>query len=208
MTHALTVSIINYRTPEMTTRCAASALEDLARSGVDGRVVIVDNASGDGSAEALEAWAAARPAGTPVTVLRSDTNSGFSGGHNRGMAAAPAGLYLLLNSDALLRPGACAALLAAARARPRAGLFAPRIEHEDGTPQVSAFRFASTLSEFARGANTGWVDRLTGARRALGPDPDPEEIDWVSFACVALRGAMVDGIGPMDEGYFLYFEDA
>jgi hypothetical protein len=42
----------------------------------------------------------------------------------------------------------------------------------------------------------------------LGPDPDPEEIDWASFACILLNGAMVREIGPMDEGYFLYFEDA
>ncbi|UWQ23219.1 glycosyltransferase family 2 protein [Jannaschia sp. W003] len=205
----LLISIINYRTAEMTLRCARSALDDLAHDGIAGRVVIVDNASGDGSVERIAEWIRGQSDGTPVELVRSESNSGFSGGHNRGMAAADADLYLLLNSDALLRPGFCAAILEAAAAHSRAGFLAPRIEHEDGTRQVSAFRFASPVSEFARGANTGWVDRM--ARRwkvALGDDADPARIQWVSFACVALRGEMVREIGAMDEGYFLYFEDA
>jgi GT2 family glycosyltransferase len=210
---ALVVSIINYRTAEMTLDCVRSVLDDL-RGGadggrIDGHVVVTDNASGDGSAERIAGWIAAQPAGTPVTLIRSEVNTGFSGGHNIGMGARMADFYLPLNSDAHLRPGFCATMLAAAAAAPRAGLFAPRIEHEDGTPQVSAFRFASPASEFARGANTGWVTRMMRGRLvALGPDPDPDAIEWASFACILLRGDMVRALGPMDEGYFLYFEDA
>jgi GT2 family glycosyltransferase len=205
----LAVSIINYRTAEMTLRCVRSALDDLEGSGIDGHVVVVDNASADGSAERIADWIAREPPETPVTLVRSEVNTGFSGGHNLGMGARQAALHLLLNSDALLRPGFCAAMLRAAAAAPRAGLLAPRIEHEDGTPQVSTFRFATPLSEFARGANTGWVSRALGGRLvALGPDPDPDRIEWASFACIGLRGDMVRALGPMDEGYFLYFEDA
>ncbi len=149
------------------------------------------------------------PEGTPVELVRSATNTGFSGGHNQGIAAAEADLYLLLNSDAVLRPGFFRAIVAAAEAHPRAGFFAPRIAWDDGTPQVSAFRFASPASELIRGANTGWVTRLLQRRVvAIGADPDPAEIEWASFACIVLRREMVEAIGPMDEGYFLYFEDA
>lgn len=204
--HRIVVSIINYRTGELTLDCLQSVLDDLA--DIDGHVVITDNASGDGSAERIAAWIDAHP-DAPVTLVRSATNTGFSGGHNQGVAAAKAGLYLLLNSDAVLRPRFFRTILAAAEANPRAGLFAPRIAYEDGTPQVSTFRFASPASEFIRGANTGWVTQALKRREvAIGPDPDPAQIEWASFACIALRREMIDEIGPMDEGYFLYFEDA
>ncbi len=201
------ISIINYRTGAMTIAAAASALDDLGDR--EARLVIVDNASGDGSADEIDAWIKAR-GDTRATLVRSATNSGFSGGHNQGMAAAPeADAYLILNSDALLRPGFFNAIEAAFAANPEAGLIASRLEYEDGTPQQSCFRFASPTSELIRGAATGPVTRLF--RRhvvALDLPPDPDQIEWASFASILLRGDMVRAIGPMDEGYFLYFEDA
>lgn len=205
----LNVSIINYRTAETTIRCLESLLPAL--DGCDARVSLVDNASGDGSAERLADWIAARPAAdrARVALIRSPRNGGFSAGHNLGMAAQPARFHLILNSDALVRPGAPAALLAAAEATPRAGLIAPRLEYEDGTAQISAFRRPSPLSELIRGAASGPVTRLL--RRwdvPLPLSPDPGEVDWVSFACVLLSAEAAAETGPMDEGYFLYFEDA
>ena len=206
MSHRIAVSIINYRTAELTLQCVRSVLGDM--DGIDGRVVVVDNLSGDGSAEAIEAWIA--ETGDPrVTLVRSETNSGFSGGHNQGIAAAEADHYLVLNSDALLRPGFLGSILAAADAHPEAGFIAPRLAWEDGAPQVSCFRFPGPASELIRGANTAQVTRALKRREvALGTDPDPAEIEWASFACILLRAEMVREIGPMDEGYFLYFEDA
>ena len=204
----LAVSVINYRTAGMTIACLQSVLEDFAASAIRGHVVVVDNASGDGSDAAIADWIAAQPADTPVTLVRSATNSGFSGGHNQGIGARPATHYLVLNSDAILRPGFCTAILDAARAAPEAGLFAPRLEDEDGTQQISCFRVPSPASEFIRGAATGLVTKLL--RRWTVPldmPPEPDQIGWASFACILLRGAMVDEIGRMDEGYFLYFED-
>jgi GT2 family glycosyltransferase len=202
----IAVSVINYRTGPLTLRCVESVVADLA--GIDGHVVVVDNASGDGSADEIAAWIEARPE-APVSLVRSPANTGFSGGHNQGIGGADADLYLLLNSDAALRPGFFRAILAAAQAHPDAGFLAPRIEWDDGTPQVSAFRFASPWSEFIRGANTGWVTKILNRRvGAIGTDPDPSQIEWASFACIVLRREMIDALGPMDEGYFLYFEDA
>ncbi|MBL3568904.1 glycosyl transferase [Rhodovulum sulfidophilum] len=206
MTHRLVVSIINYRTADMTLTCLASVLEDL--DGIDGHVVIVDNASGDGSETVLQDWLDAHP-GAPVTLVRSAANTGFSGGHNQGMAAKPARFYLLLNSDAVLRPGFCRTILAAAEAQPEAGLFAPRILRDSGETQDSCFRFHSPLSELIRGANTGLVTRaLRRFEVSLGTEPVPARIDWASFACILLRAEMTAALGPMDEGYFLYYEDA
>lgn len=209
MTDELVVSIINYRTADLTIACVASVLEDFEASGLqDAHVVVIDNASGDGSEAVIADWLAARP-GVPVTLVRSATNSGFSGGHNQGMAARAARFYLVLNSDALLRPGFCRTILDAAEARPEVGLFAPQLEYEDGTVQTSCFRFHSPASELIRGAATGPVTKLLKRWDVpLAPPPPADQIEWASFACILLRGAMVEDIGPMDEGYFLYFEDS
>ena len=207
MPYKLAISIINFRTGALTLQCVRSVLDDIG--GIDARIIVVDNCSNDGSAEDIEAWIAAQPEGTPVELVRSPTNSGFSGGHNQGIAACEAEFYLVLNSDALLRPGFCQAILDAADAQPAAGIFAPRIEGEDGVAQASCFRFPGPLSELIRGANSGPVTRMFKRHEvSLGPEPDPALIEWASFACILLRAEMVRQIGPMDEGYFLYFEDA
>lgn len=207
MRHELVVSIINYYTADLTLDCVRSVLADIG--DLDVQVVIVDNASGDGSVAQIADWIAAQPEGTPVRLVVSKTNSGFSGGHNQGMDALEASYYLVLNSDTRLNSGCLGALLATAQAHPQAGLIAPRIDYDDGPVQESCFRFPSPLSEFVRGANSGPVTSLL--RRwvvPLGTDPDPVQIGWASFACILLNGQMVRDIGPMDEGYFLYFEDA
>ena len=205
----IVVSIINYCTGEMTIACVESVLKDLHETPEASIcVVVVDNASGDGSADVIDAWINTQAPDTPVRLVRSPTNSGFSGGHNQGIAAAQGRYYLVLNSDALLRPGFCRAILAAADAAPQTGLFAPRIEHEDGVQQVSCFRIPTPASELIRGAATGFVTKFL--RRydvPLGLPPAADQIGWSSFAGILLRDAMVQAVGLMDEGYFLYFED-
>ena len=208
---SVTISIINYRTPSLTIACLESVLDELrggpGRPGVEGTVIVVDNASGDGSAEVIARWIEARP-GAPVTLLRSPVNAGFSAGHNAALAQAGSEYVLILNSDTELRPGCLHTLLDAAAAEPSAGLLSARLEDPDGTPQTSCFRLPTPMSELIRGAATGGVTRLL--RRwdvPLGPAPAADRIEWTAFACVLVRRAMVEAIGPMDEGFFLYFED-
>lgn len=200
------VSIINFRTPQMTLECVQSVLAH--RGSHDVRVVVVDNLSGDGSVPILRDGIAALGE-VPVTLVTSATNSGFSGGHNQGIAAVPgAGAYVLLNSDALVRPGMFDALAHALTQAPRTGVFGCRIEDQAGVPQTAAFRAPSPLSELDRGARTGALTRMLARWVVpLGPNPDPADIDWVSFACVTLRGEMLRQLGPLDEGFFMYFED-
>lgn len=203
----ITVSIINYRTGQMTLDCVRSVLADAGQWPV--HVTVVDNRSDDGSADLIGDWIAAQDPAVPVTLVRSVTNSGYSGGHNQGMAAMPADHYLILNSDALLRPGFFDAIHAAISRHPQAGLIVPRLEGEDGEVQNNCFRFAGPTSEFIRGAMSGPVTKLLKHRVvALDADPVDAQIEWASFACILLNGAMVDQIGMMDEGYFLYFEDS
>ncbi len=203
----LGVIVINYRTPDLVEQCVRSMLDDLA--ALDARIVIVDNASGDGSVDALARWRAGLGEGAPVDLIASPENTGFSGGNNIGFNALDAEYYLLINSDALVRPGALAALLAAMEARPRAGVVAPRLEDRDGTAQISAFRHHTPLSEFIAGASLSAVTRLMKAHDVPVPVSDTAmEADWVSFACVMIRRAAVDAAGLMDDGFFMYYEDA
>ena len=202
----LVVSIINYRTLELTLQCVKSVLADVAE--IAAHVVIVDNRSDDGSAEALHNWIASQQPPVPVSLVLSQSNTGFSGGHNQGIAAQDAEYYLVLNSDTVLRPGFCKALLEAADTQPQTGLFAPRIEYQDGIQQTSCFRFPSPASELIRSAGSAPVTWLLANYDVpLSMPPEPDAIGWASFACILLRQTMIDAIGPMDEGYFLYFED-
>ena len=172
------VSIINYKTADLTIACVASVLADFAQDParpINGRIVVVDNASGDGSAEKIADWIATDASDAPVTLVKSETNTGFSGGHNQGINAGQARFYLVLNSDAILRPGFCATILEAAARHPKAGLIAPRLEDDDGTPQISCFRLPTPASELIRGAQTGLITRaLSRYDMPLGVDPAPD----------------------------------
>lgn len=205
--HDILVSIINYRTPAMTIDCVRSVLDDIG--DLDVHVVVVDNRSDDGSADEIFAWIATLGPDAPVTLLRSETNAGYAGGHNQGVAFRPAEAAMILNSDALLRPGALSTLLDALRADPGLGMVAPRLEDPDGTPQISRFRFATPASELIRGAQLGPVTRLLRRyETSLSVDADDAAMEWVSGCCILKRAELIADIGPMDEGYFMYFEDA
>ena len=202
------VSIINFRTGALTIACAQSAL--VAAEGLSVDIVIVDNFSGDGSAELIGDWIATLPPEAPVRLVLSDENAGFSAGHNIGIEALPnADWIFLLNSDGVVAKDFFERLgHTIAQADPKTGLLAPQIEDQQGNVQVSNFKRPSPISELERGACTGVVTKLV--RRwvvALPPPANLDDVQWVSFAGVVLRQEMIADIGPMDEDYFLYFED-
>lgn len=201
----LSVVILNYRTPAL----VLDLLETL-RPEIDPlrhRVVVVDNASGDDSVEVLQRALAARPEPW-LRLLVAPVNGGFAAGNNLGIRAQPARHYLLINSDTLVRPGALTGLLDAAQRHPDVGLVGPRLEWPDGTPQISAFTAHSPASELIQAAGIGLVTRLL--RRHEVPRPlqsQAERVDWVSFACVLIKDEVIQSVGGLDEGYFMYYED-
>jgi GT2 family glycosyltransferase len=171
-------------------------------------VIVVDNGSDDGSADAIEDALRERGWDAWVTLVRSPANGGFAAGNNVGFRTTEASVYLLLNSDARVRPGAIDAMLESMSERPEAGMLGPRLEDPDGTPQVSCFRYRTPASELLAAAATGPVSRLfDGHTIALGVFDEPAEAPWVSFACVLVRREVIERAGMMDEGYFMYFED-
>jgi len=202
----LVAVVVNYRTPELTTQALAS-LETQLDPARDAAVV-VDNASEDGSADRIQAWIDAGSRSPWIRLLRAERNGGFAAACNLAIRSAPAAHYLLLNSDAQLRPEAAARLLETAQRHPSAGLIGASLESPEGELQSSCFRFHSPLGELIDAAGSGPVTRLLSRWNVpLPPHPDVRDVDWTSFACVLVAGKLLDRVGLLDEGYFLYYED-
>ena len=207
----LGVVIVNYRTAELTLAAVASLLP--ARAAFASlRVVVVDGASGDGSAERIAAGVAAACWSDWVSVLPLDVNGGFAFANNRAIAVLAAAGSLpaaiaLVNPDARVRPGALEAMAALLAREPRAGAVGALLIHDDERPQSSAFHFPSIAGEFCRGAQTGAIDRLLRVPPTRIDSNVAIEVPWVTGAAVMLRTAALAQAGLFDEGFFLYFEE-
>lgn len=205
MPTTLSICIVNYRTVQQTIDCLASILPELTDNVV---AVVADNNSGDNSASQIKTWLKANDPAQKCELIELPINGGFSAGYNAAMAARPAKLYLLLNSDTIVRPNAVKHLLDAATRYPEAGLFGPRLVWPDGKPQDSCFRDHSPFSEVISAARTRQVSTLL--RNHLVPLPDiTTEVrpPWISFAAVLIRSEVLQTAGMLDEDFFLYFED-
>jgi N-acetylglucosaminyl-diphospho-decaprenol L-rhamnosyltransferase len=201
----LAVIILNYRTATLSADCLDSIALDLL-PGM--QVIVVDNASGDGSADAIAQHIEARGYTAWARVLRSPVNGGFSAGNNLALRGVQARMYVLLNSDTLVRPGALAELRRVLLERRDVGLVGPSFEDGDGTLLESCHDLPHPVRELVRTANTGLVDRMLG-RYAEKPRYGelPLEPVWMPFACVAFRRDVLDTVGLLDDGFFMYFED-
>ncbi|HSV69341.1 MAG TPA: glycosyltransferase family 2 protein [Methylibium sp.] len=205
----LLISIVAYQAADLTIACLASIEPELA-SLPGTRVVVVDNASPDGAAEPVERAIAERGWGAWATLVRAPRNAGFAAGNNIAIRRLPAEaeFVLLLNPDTVVRPGALRLLLDFLVAHPEAGIAGGRSEDPDATPQMCCFRFPNALSEALDRLGLGLLDRLFERHLVrLGIPEQPRPVDWVSGAFMLVRRAVIDRIGLMDEGYFLYFEE-
>ncbi|HEX7479655.1 MAG TPA: glycosyltransferase family 2 protein [Polyangiales bacterium] len=203
----LCIVIVNYKTPGLVMDALASLVGQL--DATTDQVVVVDNASGDDSPERIEAGIASRGYAAWAKLIRSDRNGGFSAGNNVGIRSCQARYYLLLNSDTIVRPGAIATLLAQAEAHPEVGISGPRLEWPDGSAQISAFRDHTPVSELLAAAKTGPLSKLLRSYEVAADVTDQSvQAQWVSFACALIRREVIEAIGLLDEGYFMYFEDA
>ena len=202
----LAIVVINYKTPQLVLDCLESLLPEL--KDLNAKVIVVDNASEDGSCLLIKRWIEDCTEGDAVTLISSNENSGFSDGNNLGIVALDAEYYLLLNSDTLVRKGAITSLLSAAKSEGKVGLISPRLEWPDGLAQESCFRFHSPVSELISSANTGLITHIL--QKYNVPHTVSNKValyDWTSFACVLIKAEVFNDIGLMDDGYFMYFED-
>lgn len=196
------VGVVTFNTADVTVR----ALEHLTRSdqGCDLRVLVRDNGSRDGTADAVRA---AFPA---AEVEAGDENLGFAAGVNRLLARSDAPWFVALNSDAWPEPGALATLVRSAEANPRAAIVVPRLERPDGELEHSTHPFPSSLvaAVMATGAHRAMPRR---AERMLlngyWHHDEARAVDWAVGACWLMRRAAIDDVGLLDERYFMYAED-
>jgi GT2 family glycosyltransferase len=163
-------------------------------------LVVVDNASSDGSLEAL--------AGLPVTSVQLRRNGGFAHGCNAGWRLGDAPFVLFLNPDAVIRPEDLDRLVQVLEREPEVGLVAPRIVDAGGALQWSQRRFPRLRSVYAQAL---FLHRLLPAADELVRDEEayarPGSPDWVSGACMLVRRDLLERLDGFDEGFFMYCED-
>ncbi len=199
----LAVVIIHYNTSGDLDRCLASLAAYPASSGC--RIVVVDNASRD------EGLADVHRSHPDCEWIFNSENEGYAKGCNRGLTAVDAEYYLVLNPDVVVQPGALDRLLEFADGHPRAGIVGPQLLNEDGSIQYSCRRFYTFRTLLLRRTFLGRIfpDSET-VRRHLMQDFDHKQarpVDWILGGCLLARRSAIARTGPMDERFFLYFED-
>ena len=197
----LLVVIVNYRTAALVGEClssiAAQGFEDL-------HTVVVDNASPDFHALRIHTANHER-----TTLLALQTNDGFAAGCNAAIRHALGSeqrpeYVLLLNPDTQLEPAALRALVDFMDAHAGAGIAGSQLLDAHGRPECSAHRAPSPLGELEAAAALSVLSRLV---RPHVKSDIPVMADWVSGASLLVRRAVLEQVGLLDEGYFLYFEE-
>jgi N-acetylglucosaminyl-diphospho-decaprenol L-rhamnosyltransferase len=178
-----------------------ACVEPLA--GAEGvHVIVVDNASTDGSLEAI--------ADLPVAAIALDENRGFAYGCNTGWHRGNAKSVAFLNPDAQIDTITLGRLECVLDDR-AVGLVAPKLLHADGSVDISQHRFPTLISTYARAL---FLHRLfPGASWAADDIKEPvayeapSSPDWIGGACLLIRRSLLEELGGFDEGFFMYCED-
>lgn len=177
-----------------------------ATCGADAEVIVVDNASSDGSADAVQA------AFAQAELIRLDQNIGFGSANNTGLDKCRGELILLLNPDVLVKDGCVKTLAGLLAANPTAGAVGPRLERPNGRVDLAARRaFPSPLSALYRfiGLSRLFPKSRRFNRYNLGdvPGDSMHEIDAGTAACLMVRRKAIDQVGFFDPQFFMYGED-
>jgi GT2 family glycosyltransferase len=195
----LSVIVPTHQTRELTLRC----VETLESEGTsDLQIVVVDDGSSDGTAEALSSR---HPR---VELLRLPQAAGFTRAANLGLERARGEILLLLNSDTEVEPGAFAPLLAAFARDPKLGAAGATLHYPDGSPQWSGGSAPTLLWLFGLASGLPPLfARLPGWRHVKPVGATPGRVDWVTGAALALCRRAWEQAGPMDEGFRFYGQD-
>lgn len=194
------IIIVNFNTRGDLQACLRS-LHDASPARL-GEIVVVDNASSDGSAAMVRATFPA------VRVIEMGENTGFARANNRGIRETGSPVVILLNSDTVVPPGALEALCARLEATGAAAA-GPRLIDGAGRPELSWGPMLTPWAEWrqralVRRAAAGDAEALADIARRTSIE---REVDWVSGACLAVRRDAALGAGLIDERYFMYEED-
>jgi GT2 family glycosyltransferase len=191
MTPTVTAIVVNFNGGAMLRDALASLF---AQTWPALEVLLIDNASSDGSVEEAE-----RYFGDKLNVIRNARNEGFAGGNNAGFAAATGDWMFLLNPDAVCDPDVIAELMAFAAGKPDVGQLACRVVRADQPNFFDSVGLLLYPDGVAR--SRGWQEKDQGQYDR------PEEVLAPHGCACALRKTMLDQIGGFDEDFFCYFED-
>ncbi|RLC85667.1 MAG: glycosyltransferase family 2 protein [Chloroflexi bacterium] len=198
----LSVVIVNWNVRDLLRRCLLSILASSQTCKFE--IIVVDNASTDGSVEMVRAELPA------VHLIANTENRGFPAANNQGLAIARGRYVLLLNPDTEVVGDALATMVAFADAHPDVGMIGPQLLYADGSVQSSRRRFPTLATGFLEST---WLERYA-PRRLLEryefldqPDDVVQDVDWLYGAALMARREAVEQVGPMDEGYFMYSEE-
>jgi len=196
----LSIIIVTYNSTAEMDACLGSLVQH--PPSIDHEIVVVDNASTDGTAAAIRArWHGVR-------VIDATANVGFARANNVGIQQTSGSLILLLNPDTSVPTGAIDTLVAALDARPEVAVVGPRLVDADGRVELSFGRMLSPIAELRQ-------KFLVASSRRAGPvaayvesiTHKPQEVDWVSGACLLVRRLDAEAVGLIDERFFMYAED-
>ena len=202
VTPSVDTVIVNYNTGRALSRCIRS----VAKQAVAGRIVVVDNASSDNSAEACAGEG-------NVIRINNNTNRGFAAAVNQGASGCNAEFLLILNPDCELSAQVLPQMVRALREDPAAALAGPCVLNQDGSVQrgtqrrfpvvASAFKTASGLSRLAKRLPS--LRGVDDSDLPLGKEARP--VEAVSGACMLVRRDAFEAAGGMDEAFVMHFED-
>jgi hypothetical protein len=194
----ISIIIVNWNTKDLLKNCLSSIYQTIHDLAFE--VIVVDNASSDGSTEMLEREF------TSVIRIVNRENKGFGAANNQAMAIMKWEYALLLNTDAVLTPGAVDKLWNFCNTNENAGIVCGQLLNADGSKQNSIASFPSLLT---LAANTSLLEFLFPGRYPSKryEHISPIEVDSVVGACMMIRGTALDETGFFDECYFFFFEE-
>lgn len=199
----VSIIIVNWNTKKILSDCLRSVYEQAG--DVDYEVIVVDNASTDGSLDMIKSDF------ERVVLLENAQNKGFATANNQGMEIAKGRYVLLLNSDTVVLDGAIAKTVSFADAHPRAGVTGCRVLNADRTLQPTCFMFPSILNMFLSSTYLYKFfprSRFFGRERMTWWDrSDVRQVDVVTGCFMLVRREAIDQVGVMDERFFMYAEE-
>jgi N-acetylglucosaminyl-diphospho-decaprenol L-rhamnosyltransferase len=199
----ISVVIVSWNTRELLLRCLGSLSDDAGASGLSIEVLVVDNASNDGTPDAV------REHEPGTRLIEMPENRGFATATNAGMRQATGAAILVLNPDSELEPGAMRALWNTLHASPRVGLVGPLLLNSDGSFQSAGYRFPGLRQIFFDlfPLHPRLVGSGLNGRFPIGDGRTPFAIDHPLGACMLVRREVIDQVGMLDEVFFLYSEE-
>jgi hypothetical protein len=203
----LTVVIVSWNVRDLLRRCLQS-IEAEARRAVNDlalEIVVVDNASADGSVEMVRAeFPHAR-------LVANEENQGFTVANNQGLVLGQGRYLLLLNPDTELTAGALATMLRSMDGHPEIGALGPQLRYPDGSLQSSRRRFPTLATALVESTvvQEWWGDNRILRRYYMADTLDDaiQSVDWVVGACLLVRRQTYEQVGGLDEGFFMYSEE-